>query len=360
MVVVLSSLVIGASATAGPNDKPADKKPATTTAAAKPKDATAPAAPAAQPAAGAAPTTAAPSPDVASVKPEDMPTPVRMRRLEQKTQALKERAWQLKARVQMLKEQMLGGGAGAQAVIAHANEMGASFRLIKLIYSLDGTQVFSRTDDTAENLYKTKGFDVFAGPISPGNHTLSSVATYRGHGYGVFEYLSKYTFTARGNQAFVAGEGKISRVDCRGFEKGGPTTPLEKRASIECTVTQVQPEKPAETPASGAAPATATYRGHGYGVFEYLSKYTFTAHSNQAFIAGEGKIAKVDCKGFEKGGPTTPLEKRAAIECKVTQVQPEKAPESTAPKPGPAPSSVTQPVPPGPAAATPPPAPPGK
>ena len=187
-----------------------------------------------------------------------MPTAVRMRRLEQKTQALKERAWQLKARVQMLKEQMIGGGAGAQAVIDHANEMGASFRLTKLIYALDGTQVFVRTDDTAENLYKTKSFDVFAGPISPGNHQLNAEATYRGHGYGVFEYLSKYTFTARGNQAFLAGEGKISKVDCRGFEKGGPTTPLEKRAAIECSVTEVQPEHPAGdqgVPAAGATSA---------------------------------------------------------------------------------------------------------
>jgi hypothetical protein len=192
-----------------------------------------------------------------------MPTSVRMRRLEQQTQALKERAWQLKARVQMLKEQMIGGGAGAQAVVGHANDMGASFRLIKLIYSLDGTQVFARTDDTAENLYKTKRFDVFAGPISPGNHNLASSATYRGHGYGVFEYLSKYTFTARANQAFIAGEGKIAKVDCKGFEKGGPTTPLEKRPAIECTVTQVQPDKPAEPPGTttGAAPAAAPASG---------------------------------------------------------------------------------------------------
>jgi hypothetical protein len=259
-VVVFSSLAIATSVAAGPNDKAAKKPPATTTAKASAEPAPPPA-----PAGDANP--AAPSPDVATVKPEDMPTAVRMRRLEQKTQALKERAWQLKARVQMLKEQMIGGGAGAQAVVAHNNEMGASFRLTKLIYSLDGTQVFVRTDDSGENLYKARGFDVFAGPISPGNHSLS---------------------------------------------------------------------------------ATATYRGHGYGVFEYLSKYTFTAHSNQAFIAGEGKISRVDCKGFEKGGPTTPLEKRAAIECKVTQVEPEKPPESTAPKAGPAPSSVTQPVPPGP------------
>jgi len=212
-VIVFSSLVIATSVAAGPNDKATSDKatskkpPGSTTA---PKSSSDPAAPATGP--GNA-TPATPSPDVATVKPEDMPTSVRMRRLEQKTQALKERAWQLKARVQMLKEQMIGGGAGAQAIVAHNNEMGASFRLTKLIYSLDGTQVFARTDETGENLYKAKGFDVFAGPISPGNHNLSAVATYRGHGYGVFEYLSKYTFTARGNQAFIAGEGKIAKVD---------------------------------------------------------------------------------------------------------------------------------------------------
>ena len=208
----------------------------------------------------------APAPDPMTVKPEDMPTAVRMRRLEQKTQALKERAWQLKARVQLLKEQILGGGVGAQALIAHANDMGSSFRLIKLIYTLDGTQVFVRTDETADDLYKTKAFDIFSGPIAPGNHTIAVVATYRGHGYGVFEYLSKYTFTARGQQAFAAGEGKIAKVDCKGFEKGGPTTPLEKRAAIECVVVQVQPERPADatapTPAAGTpttpAPATTT------------------------------------------------------------------------------------------------------
>src|SRR6185369_10997178 len=138
---------------------------------------------------GMAPTGGAqPAPDLAAVKPEEMPTSVRLRRLEQQTQALKERAWQLKARVQMLKEQTLGGGVGAQATIAHADQMGASYRLSKLIYSLDGAQVFARSDDAAESMYKTRSFEIFTGPISPGNHNLQVVATYRGHGYGVFEY----------------------------------------------------------------------------------------------------------------------------------------------------------------------------
>lgn len=255
-VVVLSSLLIAATSVAAPDDK---KAPAPAPAKA-PVPAPAPApAPTPPPAPDASGPTA--SVDPATVKPEDMPEAVRMRRLEQRTQALKERAWQLKARVQMLKEQMLGGGVGAQALLTHANEMGSSFRLIKIVYTLDGTQVFVRSDETAESLYKTRSFDIFAGPIAPGNHNLASIATYRGHGYGVFEYLKKYTFTANGKQAFTAGEGKISKVECKGFEKGGPTTPMEKRAAIECKVAQVAPEKPASVPspapAAPAAPAAA-------------------------------------------------------------------------------------------------------
>jgi hypothetical protein len=261
-VVVLSSLTAATAATAFA--APDAKKATAPGSGAAPAKAPVPgSAPAGAPASTPAPAAQDPAPgptaavDPATVRPEDMPTAVRMRRLEQRTQALKERAWQLKARVQMLKEQMLGGGVGAQALITHANEMGSSFRLIKIVYTLDGTQVFVRSDDTAENLYKTKSFDIFAGPISPGNHNLASVATYRGHGYGVFEYLKKYTFTATGKQAFTAGEGKTSKVACKGFEKGGPTTPMEKRAAIECKVIQVAPDKPAAAPTPAGAPAPA-------------------------------------------------------------------------------------------------------
>lgn len=236
--VVGLSLLIAATVSAQPTAPAGGTTPAT---GGTSGGSSAPADPAAGDASGSA------APDLASVKPEDMPTSVRMRRLEQKTQALKERAWQLKARVQMLKEQTLGGGVGAQASIAHADQMGASFRLTKLIYSLDGAQVFARTDDSGDSMYKTKNFEIFSGPISPGNHNLQVVATYRGHGYGVFEYLTKFTFTARGTASFTTGEGKISKVECKGFEKGGAATPMEKRPAIECKVTELAPDKPAET-----------------------------------------------------------------------------------------------------------------
>jgi hypothetical protein len=203
--------------------------------------------------------------DPTKVAPEAMPDPVRIRRLEQRVQALKERAWRAKARVGMLKESVLGGGVGSQAVIAHSNDMGSAFRLVKLVYSLDGTQVFARTDETAESLYKTKKFDVYGGPISPGSHSVSVLAVYRGNGYGVFKYLNKYTFQVRSSNTFTAGEGRTTKVDASGYEKGGATTPVEKRPAIEFKVTQIAPDGGTKsddaTKPNPTAPAASTTPG---------------------------------------------------------------------------------------------------
>lgn len=165
----------------------------------------------------------------------DMPVNLRLRRLEQRVQALKERAWRAKARVGMLKEAVLGGGVGATATVVHRNKMGSSFRLIKLVYALDGTQVFARADDTGA-LHKQKEFEVLTGPIAPGSHTISVYAVYRGHGYGVFKYLNKYRFTVRSSHTFTATEGKNTRIDAIGFERGGVTTPLEDRPAMDFKV----------------------------------------------------------------------------------------------------------------------------
>src|SRR5687767_6669476 len=95
--VVLSSLLLVAGAGAQPAPAPRGT-PAPASAGAG--SAAAPAPAGAGSAAGPAPSGTGESTDLSAVRPEDMPTAVRLRRLEQKTQALKERAWQLKARVQ--------------------------------------------------------------------------------------------------------------------------------------------------------------------------------------------------------------------------------------------------------------------
>jgi hypothetical protein len=167
---------------------------------------------------------------------EDVPVNIRLRQLEQRVQALKERAWRAKARVGMLKEAVLGGGVGASLTIVHKNNMGSSFRLLKLVYALDGTQVFSRNDDSGA-MHGQKNIDVVTAPVAPGSHTVSVYAVYRGHGYGVFKYLNKYRFKVRSSHTFTSTEGKATRIEVVGFEKGGATTPLEKRPAIDFKVT---------------------------------------------------------------------------------------------------------------------------
>ncbi len=181
--------------------------------------------------------------DGSLVDPSTMPTNLRLRRLEQRVQALKERAWRAKARTTQLKEAVLGGGVGAQATLVHINRMGTAYRLSRLVYALDGTQIFARSEETNADLYKSKSFDILTGPISPGSHTLSVLAIYKGHGYGVFKYLNKYTFTVRSSHTFTAAEGKATRVEVVGYEKGGSTTPLDKRPAIDFKVTSGTGEK---------------------------------------------------------------------------------------------------------------------
>jgi hypothetical protein len=185
---------------------------------------------------GAEPSEPAAENEAASPAPADIPVDIRLRRLEQRVQALKERAWRAKARIGMLKEAVLGGGVGARASIVHENKMGNSYRLLKLQYALDGTTIFTRSDASGK-LHDEKTFDVLTGPIAPGSHTLSVVAIYRGNGYGPIRYLNKYKFTVRSSHTFTASEGKGTSIRSVAFERGGASTPLEKRPAIDFKVT---------------------------------------------------------------------------------------------------------------------------
>src|SRR5262245_23309798 len=149
---------------------------------------------------------------------------VRLRSLEKNVNELKEQIFRTKARLNLLKETVLGGVIGAsRAVIRHKNDMGSSFRLVKAAYALDGVQIYSKSDDTGR-LAEMQEFDVYNGAIQPGSHTLSVVLLYQGNGFGVFSYLKGYKFNAKASHSFVAAESKSTNITVRGYEKGNITT----------------------------------------------------------------------------------------------------------------------------------------
>jgi hypothetical protein len=157
---------------------------------------------------------------------------VRLRDLEQRINELKEQVFRSKARLSLLAETVLEGVVGGgQAVIIHENRMSQSYKLVRAVYALDGAPIFTKADEEG-SLGEQPEFEVYNGSIVPGEHTLTVNLEYRGHGYGVFSYLKGYRFKVRSTYTFAVPEGRVSTVHVIGYEKGGPSTPLEERPAV--------------------------------------------------------------------------------------------------------------------------------
>ncbi len=157
---------------------------------------------------------------------------VRLRDLEQRINELKEQIFRSKARLSLLAETVLSGVvAGSQAVISHENRMSSTFRLVKVVYLLDGAPIFNKAD-AAGVLGEQTEFDVYNGSIVPGEHTLTVNLEYRGHGSGIFRYLEGFVFRVRSSHTFTAPEGRQVALKVVGFEQGGPTEPLHLRPAV--------------------------------------------------------------------------------------------------------------------------------
>jgi hypothetical protein len=162
---------------------------------------------------------------------------VRLRDLEQRINALKEQIFASKARLSLLAETVLQGVvAGAQAVIVHENRMSSSYRLVKAVYALDGARIFSKADEEG-SLGDQQQFEVYNGSIVPGEHNVTVNLEYRGNGYGIFSYLKGYRFRVRSSHSFSVPEGRTITIHATGYEKGGPTAPLEERPAVQYSET---------------------------------------------------------------------------------------------------------------------------
>jgi hypothetical protein len=230
-----------ASAQTTPKTKGAAAPSATAAAAPPPADSSSSAAPAASaapaPATGAAGTPAPVMVDMNS-KPADQAMngatySVRLRDLEQRVDELKDQVRRSHTRLSLLSDTILGGGTtGSRAEVAFDNEMSSAFQLIKAVFVVDGQVQYSRQDETGA-LSDQKEIPIYTGNLPPGDHTIQLELTFQGNGYGVFSYLKGYKFGVKSGHAFTVGEGKALVVTALAFEKGGATTPLEQRPTIE-------------------------------------------------------------------------------------------------------------------------------
>ncbi len=197
------------------------------------------------------PDEAAPAPAPAAAEPIDAGTyAVRLRDLEQRINELKEQIFRSKARLSLLAETVLEGVVGGgQAVIVHENRMSEGFKLVRVMYALDGAPIFTKADEEGA-IGEQKEFEVYNGSIVPGEHTLTVNLEYRGHGYGVFSYLKGYRFKVRSTYTFSVPEGRVASLVVVGYEKGGPTTPLEERPAVRF-IERIERQARSETEGEG-------------------------------------------------------------------------------------------------------------
>ncbi|AKV01725.1 Dihydrolipoamide acetyltransferase component of pyruvate dehydrogenase complex [Labilithrix luteola] len=158
---------------------------------------------------------------------------VRLRDLESRVDELKDQIRRSHTRLALLSDTILSGGAaGSRAEVIFHNEMSSAFRLIRALFVVDGAVQYNRADESGA-LADQKEIPVFSGSIPPGDHTVQVVLNFQGNGFGVFTYLRGYKFEVKSAHSFTAVEGKSLSLVATALEKGGVTTPLEQRPTIE-------------------------------------------------------------------------------------------------------------------------------
>jgi len=158
---------------------------------------------------------------------------VRLRDLEARVDELKDQIRRSHTRLALLSDTILSGGAaGSRAEVLFKNEMSSAFRLTRALFVVDGAVQYNRADDTGA-LADQKEIPIFSGSIPPGDHTVQVVLNFQGNGYGVFTYLRGYKFEVKSAHSFTSVEGKTLSLISTALEKGGVTTPLEQRPTIE-------------------------------------------------------------------------------------------------------------------------------
>ncbi len=256
--LVLPLFVSSFAANAQPTSKPTSDAPPAASAPA-PSDSGAASAPTTAAPASSAPTLpAAITVDMNAKAPDTMTGgtyAVRLRDLEQRVDDLKDQIRRSHTRLALLSDTILGGGtAGSRAEVSFHNEMSGAFLLTRALFVVDGQIQYNRQDESGA-LADQKDIPVFTGSVPPGDHTIQVSLTFQGNGFGVFSYLRGYKFDVKSSHSFTALEGKMLSVTATSFEKGGATTPLEQRPTVEWN------EKIQALSASAASAGAAQHNG---------------------------------------------------------------------------------------------------
>ena len=146
--------------------------------------------------------------------------------------SIQKRLEALEQRVLLLRETVATGKvAPTQALIVHRNQMGSSFRLEEVLYTLDDREILSKTDKEGF-LDAQREFEVLNGSLPAGEHEIKVSMTFGGSGFGLFTYLKGYRFKVESRYRFVVAEGRLTRLSVVAHEKADITLEPKDRLAV--------------------------------------------------------------------------------------------------------------------------------
>ena len=155
-----------------------------------------------------------------------------LREVSTSVDTLKEDTFTTKSRLLLLREEVLQRSMnGSRLQVRHKNDMGGQYEMVQIYYAIDHEQIFAR-HETDGSLNKIDDEVLYDSLLVPGAHQLTVLYVYKGKPWGVFRYMTDYTFKVESGYDFVVDEGKAAELTVTASESGNFFTAYEERPSV--------------------------------------------------------------------------------------------------------------------------------
>lgn len=158
-----------------------------------------------------------------------------LRSLNSQIALLREKVIEAKSRLLSYSQKVAQGFAsGTQLYMKIDNELGSDFQIEKLVFFLDGHQIFSREFAPDEEVGTLL---VYRGSVLPGRHRIDVEAVLNADN-GLFDFGFSKRLALESGQYFAANEGKIVDLDLVMFDQGKVFTAAENRPALRFEIVE--------------------------------------------------------------------------------------------------------------------------
>ncbi len=158
-----------------------------------------------------------------------------IRALNQQIGVLKERVIEAKSRLLSYSQKVAQGFAsGTQLFMKVTNRLGGDFQVERLVFYLDGHQIFTREFETEEEINELLAYK---GSVLPGRHRIDVDAILLGDD-GVFDFGHSARLRLESGEYFAANEGKVVELNLVLFDRGGAFKAIETRPGLKFEIVE--------------------------------------------------------------------------------------------------------------------------